>query len=111
MAKSKKSFYIYLIIIILLVSVIIFLSIRAYHHYSSFKTYNTYFHSSNIKIESWMSFKTISKNFNLTEAQIIQEAGVNLSSVNNHLNLDRFCKEYHKDCTDLTNRLNQLAGR
>jgi uncharacterized membrane protein len=109
MHKSKKDLYLLLVIILLAIALTIFTSYRAYAHYSTWEKYHSYFNQPNQKIESWMSINTISTRFNISINDIFSSIGTNTSKLNNHMALDRLCKEYKQNCTDLVEKLNKLA--
>lgn len=101
-----------LVILILVIAALIFLFLfRAYNHYSAWRGNHTYFDRPDWKIESWMTLRTISTRFNITDSELFREVGVNEIKINPHITLDLFCKEYHQNCTDLVERLNVIAGK
>lgn len=107
--SQKKTIYILVIIFLLLLS--FFFLFKAKVHYSTWKSYHNYFEQPNQQIESWMSIKTISNKFNISNSEIIKEMGTNNTKINPHMSLDVYCKQYHKDCADLIERLNNLVGK
>jgi hypothetical protein len=108
MAKIKRRRnYAIIILIIILAVLVLFSFLRAYIQYSNWKTQHNYFENPNPKIESWMTIKMISEQFNLTTTDILAEMKINNTPVNKHLTLELYCKQYHKDCTELIQRLNQ----
>jgi len=99
-----------IVIILLIVALVFLFSYRAYVHYSTWNKHHNYFKNPNQKIESWMSLRMISKGFSISIDEIFGVMGVN-ASINRNTALDRFCKEYRENCTELVERLNTLAGK
>jgi len=108
--SRKKSFYTYLIIILIIAFLAFLFSFRAYYHYSVWKSQHDYFNNPNTKIQAWMTVDMVSRGFNIPRAEIIKELNVT-EPLNPHMNLDRFCTQYNKNCTILLDRLNNLIGR
>lgn len=105
----KKEFY--FVLAMILAVFVFFLLFRAYQHYSAWKAYHDYFNQPNPKIESWMSFDTISKRFQISEREILNELNVSERQINPRMTLDRFCRRYHQNCTELVKRLNELSEK
>jgi len=108
--NRKKNVYTILVVILLIIFLVFLLSYRAYVHYSVWKSHHNYFKNPNQKIESWMSPRMISRGFNIPMSEIFGVMRVN-ASMNRNTALDRFCKEYRENCTELVERLNTLAGK
>lgn len=108
--SQKQTLYISIIIILIVIALAILFSFRAYHNYFAWRSYHNYFNQSNPKIESWMTLNMISREFNISHADIIKELNIT-ESINPHLNLDRFCRQYHQNCSKIIDRLNNLAGK
>lgn len=106
--KPIKSETLYTVIIILLVIIafMLFFFIKGYMDYAQWKSYRDYFKQPNPQIQSWMSVSLISTKFNLTKSQIYNDMGVNGSQINNHITLDLYCQQYHKDCSSILEKLN-----
>lgn len=111
MKRNKKLLVLYIIIIIFLALLFILFSVRSYQHYSAWKEHRNYSKNLPEKIEPWMNFKTISIDFNIQEKEILNISGVNATSLNQGMNLELFCKQYKKNCTELVNTLNNLNKR
>lgn len=98
---------IYALIIIILIFLIILFAIRTYENYSVWQQRQSYFHQHSITIQSWMTLREISHNFNLTYPKIYSTIG-NTTVINSHLSLNRFCIVYNKNCNQLVAELNNL---
>ncbi len=110
MVKTNNK--ILLVIIIIFLVLLSFLIIyRAYTNYSQWRNYHNYFSQENPQIQSWMNLNTISKRFNLTDEELNQALDINGTKVNKHISLDRFCKEYNKECSVIVENLNQLIKK
>ena len=107
---KKRSVYTTLVVIFLIIALVFLLSYRAYAHYFIWNKYHNYFKNPNQKIEAWMSIRMISNEFSIPIDEIFTIMGVD-SSINKNTAIDRYCKEYHQNCTELVERLNTLAGK
>jgi len=111
MKKTKKrSVYTAVVIILLIIALVFLFSYKAYVHYSTWNQHHNYFKNPNQRIESWMSIRMISNGFNIPMNDIFSIMGVD-SSINKNTAIDRYCKEYNQNCTELVERLNTLAGK
>lgn len=110
MRNSLQRKVVYIALIIVLIAFVFLFSLRAYRQYHVWRSYHNYFNQPNPKIESWMTIKLISQKFNITEEEI-SESLDNQTRINCHISLNRFCKQYHQNCTEIVDRLNQIIGK
>jgi uncharacterized protein YneF (UPF0154 family) len=107
MKRANKIIY---IILILILAILFFLVIlQSYDNYLTWKTNHNYLKQQNPEIESWMTINMISKNFNISYEKIFSELNVNKTNV--HVSLDRFCKQYRRDCGEIINNLNSISTK
>lgn len=105
---KRKDILFYVIIILILVLALFLFSLRAYYHYSEWKTHHNYLRQPR-QIESWMNFKQIMDKFRINESEIINLSNVNITHINPNMNLNYFCKYYNRDCNPLINNLNNFV--
>jgi hypothetical protein len=113
-AKSNhiKKIILYLIILIGIILLIWVLTHSAFVNYHSWKEHHSYFkNNTSPNIESWMTFKIISSRFNLINEDILKEIGANKTQINKHMTLDRFCKVYKQNCTEIVKKLNMIVKK
>ncbi len=110
MSNKGRDRYILLAVILVALAFVIFFSWRTYSNYVLWKNQHNYFKKPGQEIESWMTLKMISERFNISHTQLLEEMGVN-KTLNPHITLDVFCKQYKQNCTSLLERLNARIAK
>jgi flagellar basal body-associated protein FliL len=107
MRDYKKPFYAAIVIIIILLLLMSIALFRAYRNFSVFEEHRNYFNSEEAKIEPWMNIHAITFNFNITQEQVVSYFNVS-ERINPEASLNRLCKQYNKNCTEIVADLNKI---
>jgi len=102
---------------IIIVVLMIFYSVRAYHHYIELESHRHYFNQPNAPIQDWMTIRSIVRYYNLSEEKIyselnvspgtiVSELGIDNSTVIDRLTIQTICTKKHLDCNAVIIRLN-----
>lgn len=82
--------------------------VQSYIHYSIWRTQRNYLKEPNAKIESWMTFQMVERQFGLDKGAIYGTINATSLRLNHHMTIDTFCKQYARNCTEVLDQLNKL---
>lgn len=109
MKKSTKRIIFLTVLFVLILLFAVILISNAISNYYSFKSHQNEIHSPNPKIEDWMSPGTILRHFNISPKYLFDTLNIPDSRTNLRKPLSQICAEQKINCTQLVDKLNNLA--
>ena len=104
----KKHFYAAIAVIIILLVFIGLSAFLSYRNFSIFEKHKRYLNRDEAQVETWMNIKIITENFNITKQQIVGYFNISEFDIRSEASLNRLCKQYKKNCTQIVEELNKI---
>jgi len=105
--RGTKYLIIALVIAVVLLSLsTLYFFYRAYGSYHTLESHRAYLRQPDAQVQDWMPVRVVTRHFNISEAAVLGELGINQSSTIDRMTIAAICEKQHLDCTVVVADLN-----